>query len=170
MLWCFYNHDILFFSYHVYRFDTEISTLSPPNQDDSFFYIPYSKLAKANPPGQTSCVSSANSPSIGTGSEASGSSLLGNKHTTPCLKFLGEGKNMGEANKKKSSLYCTKSLTCIKILSCSDIADLTGFSKDGKKISKPVKSFGTDDGFKSEAAQCGHSVVQVNTLFVQDSF
>ncbi|XP_034230984.1 uncharacterized protein LOC117639443 isoform X1 [Thrips palmi] len=127
-------------------FDTEISSISPPNQDDSFFYIPYSKLTKANPPGPAiACTSSENSPSIGTfsGSGASGSSSLANKHTSPCLKFLGEGKNM-------------------------DIADLTGFSKDDKKISKPVKSFGTDDGFKSEAAQCGHSVVQVAQQMIAD--
>lgn len=126
-------------------FDTEISTLSPPNQDDSFFYIPYSKLTKANPPEpELPCVSSEKAPSIGTfsGSEASGSSSLATKHTTPCLKFL-EGKNM-------------------------DIGDLTGFSKDDKKISKPVKSFGTDDGFKSEAAQCGHSVVQVAQQMIAD--
>ncbi|KAK3922418.1 Cytochrome P450 monooxygenase alnH [Frankliniella fusca] len=131
-------------------FDTEISTLSPPNQDDSFFYIPYSKITK-------SAVTSSSGPSL---SAAAGQVALGNvseagasssnslisKHTQPCLKFLGEGKNM-------------------------DITDLTGFNKDEiKKGPKPIKSFGTDDGFKSEAAQCGHSVVQVAQQMIADRF
>lgn len=52
----------------------------------------------------------------------------------------------------------------------TDITDLTGFSKDEKKGLKPVKSFGTDDGFKSEAAQCGHSVVQVSKTLILPKF
>lgn len=163
MLCCSAKYYVIFLLFCPYRFDTEISTLSPPNQDDSFFYIPYSKLTKANPPEPAlPCTSSETSASIAgfSDSGASGSSSLATKHTTPCLKFL-EGKNMGMLTNMGSENNVVSHLYNKTFLLCSDIADLTGFSKDDKKISKPVKSFGTDDGFKSEAAQCGHSVVQV---------
>ena len=122
--------------------DMEISTISPPNQDDSFLYIPYSKFSKpaTSSAGASSiCTNSA----IAQSSQATSSNSLISKHTTPCLKFLGEGKTM-------------------------DSNDLTSFYRDDKKFTKPVKSFGTDDGFKSEAAQCGHSVVQVAQQMIAD--
>ncbi|KAE8744939.1 hypothetical protein FOCC_FOCC008439 [Frankliniella occidentalis] len=127
-------------------FDTEISTLSPPNQDDSFFYIPYSKLTKTTATSAGPSVSAAaDQVSLGNISDAGGSASnpLISKHTQPCLKFLGEGKSM----------------------------DVTGFNKNEiKNGPKPIKSFGTDDGFKSEAAQCGHSVVQVAQQMIADRF
>ncbi|KAJ1520092.1 hypothetical protein ONE63_004314 [Megalurothrips usitatus] len=130
-------------------FDTEISTLSPPNQDDSFFYIPYSRFTKptASPAGSVAPVvvaATTESSQTSLGNFAEGASASNSfKHTQPCLKFLGEGKNM-------------------------DMSNFTGFTKDDKRVSKPIKSFGTDDGFKSEAAQCGHSVVQVAQQMIAD--
>jgi hypothetical protein len=113
------------------RYDLDQTTFSPPNEDDSFFFIRYPK-AKSLEPASTSA--SASVSQKGQINYLSLGEVLQN-HTVPCRQFIPEAKTTPhELGLRKAAL--------------------------DPPLGR-IKSTGTDDGFTGEGAACGHSVVAV---------
>ncbi|XP_043247768.1 uncharacterized protein LOC122405564 [Colletes gigas] len=137
------------------RFDFDESTFSPPSHDDNFFYIRYPK---------------------------SQSTLSNQKEFRPIDKVFGEQSIASSTNNVKSEQLATDGKRSQEIdfskhpLPCQPFVP-TSTSKEIRHISKTwsignakAKSQGIDDGFHSEPALCGKSIVHVANQMMSNKF
>ncbi|XP_076164731.1 uncharacterized protein LOC143145326 isoform X2 [Ptiloglossa arizonensis] len=131
------------------RFDFDESTFSPPSHDDSFFYIRYPKTQNQL------------SGSQGFQSIASSTSSVKSDQ-----QFVLDGK------KKNQEIDFSK-----HPLPCQPFVPTSTASKETKQSQKvwptgsaKAKSQGVDDGFHSEPALCGKSIVHVANQIMSNKF
>lgn len=86
--YCIINVRFIIFLFFIYRLDFDQSTFSPPENDDSFFYIRYPR-ATSEPPKKNLIANAENfvqQPSTAPLSTKPDFT----KHTAPCQKFIPE--------------------------------------------------------------------------------
>lgn len=142
------------------RFDFDDSTFSPPSHDDNFFYIRYPKAQNELPVsqefrpidkvfGEQNIGSSASNAKaeqqLVSESKRGNQEIDFSKHPLPCQPFIPNS----VANKGNEIKQISKSLST------------------GKAI---AKSQGVDDGFHSEPALCGKSIVLVANQIMSNKF
>lgn len=138
------------------RFDFDDSSFSPPSHDDSFFYIRYPKseesrknLASSSQEGYTSIsqvLADKTNPTREIVGQTSGTS-----HESNVSKI----KEVGNIDFSKHPLPCQPFVPATERNTVKPAAATFGSKFKG------VKSQGTDDGFHSEPALCGKSIVHV---------
>lgn len=143
------------------RFDFDDSTFSPPSHDDNFFYIRYPKAQNELPVsqefrpidkvfGEQNIGSSASNAKteqqqLVTESKRSNQTIDFSKHPLPCQPFVPNSiANKGNEIKQSSKVLAV-----------------------GKVV---AKSQGVDDGFHSEPALCGKSIVLVANQIMSNKF
>ncbi|KAK9308899.1 hypothetical protein QLX08_001308 [Tetragonisca angustula] len=145
------------------RYDFDDTTFSPPSHDDSFFYIRYPKTQSR------SSVSQEYRPI----DEVFGEQNINS--STNSVKVQDTQQQVTEEKKKNQKIDFSKHpLPCQPFVPTSTISKGNG-TKPSLKTSltdnlKITKSQGVDDGFHSEPALCGKSIVLVASQMMSNKF
>jgi hypothetical protein len=133
------------------RFDFDQSSFSPPSHDDSFFYIRYPSSSNTSQPQQE-------------GFRTINEFLHDQKPAIEASKSL-----TSESTSKISTIKETKNIDFSKLpLSCQPFIPVANKEYELKNAHK-FEAKGTDDGFHSEPARCGKSIVHVANRIMQSS-
>ena len=140
------------------RFDFDDSTFSPPSHDDSFFYIRYSKTQN-----QLS-VEQEYRPI---------KEVLSEQNIASSTSQSSEQQLLPDTKKNQQIDFSKHPLPCQPFVPAS-AASRGNETKQGSKIlslgNSKAKSQGVDDGFHSEPALCGKSIVLVANQIMSNKF
>ncbi|XP_015439356.1 PREDICTED: uncharacterized protein LOC107194273 [Dufourea novaeangliae] len=142
------------------RFDFDDSTFSPPSHDDSFFYVRYPKTQNQLP------VSQEFRPIDKVFGEQNIESSV--SHVKPVQQLVSNGKrNNQEIDFSKHPLPCQPFVPTSAANKGNEIKQNSKASSIGNA---KAKSQGVDDGFHSEPALCGKSIVLVANQIMSNKF
>ncbi|GJQ72594.1 hypothetical protein Trydic_g1259 [Trypoxylus dichotomus] len=121
------------------RLNFDQNAFSPPENDDSFLYIRYNRVPGASSINNTTTTT--------------------NGQFTPKIEVVPKPLStvVVSATSTATTDFSKHTAPCKKFIPNS----VNVISEASKPLSGKIKSNGTDDGFKGEAAQCGSSVIRV---------